>query len=413
MKNKIRKILNKLPFLYILISKTRLYFGYLFSKKTPVSGHIKRLTPSDEFEHFFGYYDKNPWNINQTKILALRAQCTWKEPAPKEEAEIVLIDLATTNVKVLDKTATWNTQQGCMLQWLGPEYKDRIIYNKLIDGHYKSVIMNVFTGDKKIISAPIYAVSSDGTTAFTLDFSRLHRLRKGYGYYNIPDYYKNEKIPDDYCIWKIDLQNNIIIPLISYKDLINFEPKSSMLNAEHKVNHIMINPSCNRIMFLHRWYESNEKHSRLITCSIDGTDWYNLSDENMVSHCWWVDNSKIFAFEHKKEGDGYYLMKDKTNQYYKYWDISEDGHPSFSHDGRYIVFDTYPDNSRRLRIRIAETDDIEGRTIRLLAVLKTGFRYQGATRCDLHPRWSWDDKMIAFDSVHEGKREMYCVYVHE
>lgn len=408
----IRKVLKKFPGLRRLISIIRLYVGYLVSSKTPVTGDIERLTPEDQFEYFFGYYDKNPWNKDQSKILALRARCTWKNPAPKEPAEIVVIDSLNRSTTVLGSTSTWNSQQGCMLQWLGPTFNERIIYNDLIDGSYRSIIMNTTDGSKSVICAPVYAVSKDGSTAFTLDFSRLHRLRKGYGYCNLPDSSKDEKVPNDYCIWKIDLCKNSLSPLIHYRDLLNFEPNESMIDAEHKVNHIMINPSCSRIMFLHRWVKNGEKYTRLITCDVDGKDWYNLSDMKMVSHCWWLDDSKIFAFERKMEGDGFYLMNDMSDQYEKYWDISEDGHPSFSHDGNYIVFDTYPDSARRLKIKVAQSNDTVGESIKVLAIVKAGFRYKNDTRCDLHPRWSWDDSMIAFDSVHEGKRGLYCVHTH-
>ena len=40
---------------------------------------------------------------------------------------------------------------------------------------------------------------------------------------------------------------------------------------------------------------------------------YLLSDDDMVSHCYWKDDEHIIAFENKHgEGTGYYLMKDKT-----------------------------------------------------------------------------------------------------
>jgi len=33
------------------------------------------------------------------------------------------------------------------------------------------------------------------------------------------------------------------------------------------------------------------------------------------------------------------------------------------------------------------------------------------SRCDLHPRWRPDGKMLAFNSVHEGSRQVYVIDV--
>jgi Tol biopolymer transport system component len=36
-------------------------------------------------------------------------------------------------------------------------------------------------------------------------------------------------------------------------------------------------------------------------------------------------------------------------------------------------------------------------------------KYDNDSRCDLHPRWSRDGQMIAFDSEFEGRRGLYTV----
>ncbi len=37
--------------------------------------------------------------------------------------------------------------------------------------------------------------------------------------------------------------------------------------------------------------------------------------------------------------------------------------------------------------------------------------FSGEIRCDLHPRWSRDDRRICFDSVHTGCRQVYIMDV--
>lgn len=151
----------------------------------------------------------------------------------------------------------------------------------------------------------------------------------------------------------------------------------------------------------------------LVTCNIDGTEIFNLSDDDMVSHCYWKNNEEIIAFENKKEsGPDYYLMKDKTNEFIHLWShISNDGHPSYSPDGKYAVTDYYPNRARVADIKNFGSDDIDGKTQKIIAKVFAPFKYDNDTRCDLHSRWRSDSKAICFDSVFENHRGLYIVEV--
>lgn len=63
-------------------------------------------------------------------------------------------------------------------------------------------LKKIKTGEERIIEQPIYTISADGEMALSLDFTRLHRLRRGYGYANIEEVTKSEKLPNATCIWK-------------------------------------------------------------------------------------------------------------------------------------------------------------------------------------------------------------------
>jgi hypothetical protein len=407
--NKINNLLINFPLLKKFVKRTYQLAMYSLSPKIKCEGNLQRVTPLDNMEYFFGYYDKSPWDATDRYMLCLRAKNTYKSVAPSEPAEIILIDVKNNNkYEVIGKTNAWNVQQGCMLQWLGPDFKERIIYNDFRDNQYCSVIYNIYTGEEKVISMPVYSVSNDGKFALTLDFSRLHRLRKGYGYSNLPDYTEKEKCPDKTCIWKIDLNTGKIIDLLKYTDFAKFEPRPEMKNAEHKVNHIMINPSGNRFMVLHRWLIGNKKYTRLVTVNTDGTNMYNLNDDDMTSHCYWKNDHEILAFAHKKnEGNGYYLFKDMTTKYKKLWtELKTDGHPSYSPDRKMVVTDTYPD-----RTRLSSVYCIRGNEIKKIARVYAPFKYDNDVRCDLHPRWNRNGDKICIDAVFEGKRQLYIIEV--
>ena len=405
--NSLKDKQNKYKEIKKIIKKIYKISMNLISPKIKAEGDIMRISPDDGMEYFFGYYDKSPWDATDRYMLSIRVKNSYKSAAPEEEAEIILFDTHNNNkYRVLGKTKSWNVQQGCMLQWLGPDYSERIIYNDYRNDEYCSVILNIRTNEEKVISMPIYTVASNGKFALSLDFSRLHRLRRGYGYSNKHDNTKDEKCPNKTCIWHIDLESGEVKELLKYTDLTKFEPRSEMKEAEHKVNHIMISPSGKRFMVLHRWFNGSRKYTRLITGNIDGTELYNLNDDDMTSHCYWKNDEEILAYARKKDtGNGYYIMEDRTNNYRKVWnELSGDGHPSYSPNGKMIVTDTYPDKARVARLYCIEDDKINN-----IAKVYAPFKYDNDVRCDLHPRWSRKGDKICFDSVFEGRRGLYIV----
>lgn len=411
----VNQFLNRMPSIKKVIKRAYQLGMYTLSPKIRSEGNIIRVSPDDpNHEYFFGYYDKSPWDATGRYMLCLKAKNTWSDVSPKETAEILLIDTQENNkVKVLAKTLAWNVQQSCMLQWVGPDYSSRILYNDFREGKYCSIILNIENGTEKVISAAVYSVSANGTFALTLDFSRLYNLRPGYGYYNEKEKTEGVALPNTTAICRVDLVSGDVTPVLKYTDFANFEPRTEMKEdgSVHKVNHIMLSPNGKRFMVLYRWFCGQRKYTRLITCNVDGKDMYILSDDDMVSHCFWKDNDHIFGFVNKKNGGtGYYLMKDKTQEFVRYWpSIDADGHPSYSPDRSMILFDTYPDRARIACVKVATGP--KDADVRTLARVFAPFKYDNDTRCDLHPRWNRDGKKVCFDSVYEGHRGLYVVEV--
>ena len=422
LEQKINYQLNKIPGVKKVIKRVYQRTMYAISPKIKSEGNITRISPDDaSHEYFFGYYDKSPWDITDRYMLCMRANDTWSDVSPKEKADILLIDsfLQETDknrVKKIAETSAWNVQQSCMLQWLGPDFSSRILFNDYRDGKYVSVIKEIASGKERVIPAPVYTVSADGKTALTLDFSRLYNLRPGYGYYNVPEKTKDVALPYATAVWKIDLESGEVTDLLTYMDFATFQPRSEMQEAGviHKVNHLMLSPSGSRCMVLYRWFVGQRKYTRLVTFnSSDGGDMYVLSDDDMVSHCFWKDDEHILAFENKKDGGpGYYFMKDKTQEYIHCWSqLSNDGHPSYSPDCSLIITDTYPDRARVAEIKLMDGTDEKKGDVKVIARVFAPFKYDNDTRCDLHPRWNHKGDTICFDSIFEGHRGLYTVNV--
>ena len=417
---KINYQLNKYPAVKKYIKRVYQLGCYAVSSKIKSEGNIVRVSPNDpNHEYFFGYYDKSPWDASMRYMICMRAKDTWSNPDPIGKADICLLNLNFDSnneryCKRIATTHTWNVQQGCMAQWLGPDFKSRILYNDMRDGKYCSVILNIDTMEERVLPMPCYTVSVDGKTALSLDFSRLHSLRLGYGYAELPEVTKGVALPDTIAIWKMHIDTGEVTELLKYTDFANFQLRPEMLEkgSVHKGNHLMLSPNGKRFMVLYRWFCGQRKYTRLVTCNVDGTGMFVLSDDDMVSHCYWKNDEEIIAFERKKEwSPGYYLMKDKTQEWQHLWgQLSNDGHPSYCPtDSSLVVTDSYPNRARVADIKLLRDTDSDAKDMKVIARVFAPFKYDNDTRCDLHPRWRQDGKAVCFDSIFEGHRGLYIV----
>ena len=86
-----------------------------------------------------------------------------------------------------------------------------------------------------------------------------------------------------------------------------------------------------------------------------------------------------------------------------------DGHCIYSPDGNFITGDGYWDRNHNRHWKIVRLADEEIRDIGDFFVPPA---YRNIyCRCDLHPRWRSDGRQLAFNSVHEGSRQIYLIDV--
>ncbi len=431
-------------------------------KKQKTKNKIKRIFPREEGKHyFFGYYDKSPWSKDEKHILGLRVDFIDKNPSPKDKEDILLKNTETGKTEKISETNAWCWQQGCMLQWLGPEFNSEIIFNDFDNKKNKFVsrIINIKTKKEKKIDFPVYAVSPDGKKALSLNFSRIYDVRKSYGYSHKKDINKKEKYPEKDGIYLINLEKNTSKQIISLKKLSNYKPLSSMNNGKHWVDHIGISPDGKRACFFHRWYVNNELfHTRLFTIDLDGKNLFMFPDSGFYSHFFWKNNNELFGFcsQSEKFGNirnnsknkksryllkkmisvyrkitpkfikkrilpiGYFILKDKTKKSLKLNKVNnEDGHGTWFNN-RYLITDTYPDKKHYRRLIFYDLKKSKRKMIGKFYTIpdkkyikKENYNNYDTCglRCDLHPRWDKKGEKICFDSVHEGFREIYEIFL--
>ncbi|SFM09208.1 hypothetical protein [Halanaerobium salsuginis] len=359
--------------------------------------------------YFYGFHDKIPWSKANNKLLAHK---------PLIENRIVkkgdLVEIGYfygdnyTEFKNLETSKSWNWQQGSMLQWL--DKSENIIYNDWNGKKNIARIIDTNGNQIKELESPIGATSSDGKYALGYSFERLNVGMFGYGYPFENDSFRDENIPRESGLKLIDIKNNDYEFLFSVKDIFDLETSENMENAYHFFTHCLFSPNDNKFLFLHRWYRSGERlKTRLISYNINKKKLFIFPTNDMVSHFTWIDNNRVFAYANtKKNGDGYYIFQDKSNEYeYINNDIySSDGHPQYCKKNDLIVTDTYPD---RFRIQELSVFDLNKNRKEIIAKLKSPLNYKEQIRCDLHPRWDRKGTQICFDSAHLGKRSLCTI----
>ncbi|MBP7051045.1 MAG: hypothetical protein KBE65_08530 [Phycisphaerae bacterium] len=363
---------------------------------------------------WFGYYDKTPFSGDDNKILAMAMtyRKDWSKRAASFPVKVGWFDWSSVvsgraEFHQFGETATWSWQQGCMLQWFPKDLDRLVLYNRLVEGKYGCVIQCVFTRDVvKSYDLPIYAIDPAGRWGVTLNFSRLERLRPGYGYANLPDETAAEACPDGDGIWQVDLETGSHELLLSLRQVADFRPLPSMAGVPHYINHLLFSPNGKRIVFLHLWIPEGGRRNRLMLYDFADGSLHVLDDAAMASHFNWLADDRLICFRYPHEGSrGYYVYTVSSDHAVQCTPMhtmpSEDGHPSLSPCGERLVTDAYPD---RLGDQALYVYSVRQKVLGEVGRFFSPFRYQGPQRCDLHPRWDRAAGRVCFDSALRRKR---------
>ena len=363
--------------------------------------------------HWFGYYDMPCWDSSGRYLLSLEVPFQDRPPVADDVATVGMTDLVTDEYVRLTQTRAFNWQQGAMMHWLPSEPGRKIIFNDRAEGRFVSVMMDVFSGERRVLGPATSDVGQAGELALGLNFARIAETRPGYGYAGLSDPYADELYPAGDGVSVLDLATGREWLAVSMRDVYGLVGRpAEMASAKMWFNHTLLNPGETRFAFLVRWRATGESSWRtlMFTANPDGSRLRLLLGEGMVSHFDWRNDAEILAWTRSGDGgDHFYLVNDLTGEYRIVGPelLTQDGHCSYSHNGKWILTDTYPDldtHRRTLKIYVPSEDRevIIGRYL-------SPPPFVGEIRCDLHPRWSRDDRQICFDSVHEGHRQVYIV----
>lgn len=360
--------------------------------------------------HFFGYYDKLQLDPSGRYLLGLAVNFVERPPTAADAAVVGMVDLEGQYRWIeIGKTCAWCWQQGCMLQWV-PGQALTVVYNDRKQSNFVAVIQNLRTGAGRVLPRPIYALSPDGRTAVSLNFSRLARCRPGYGYVGGADPQIGLPAPTGDGIWRMDIESGKVEQIVSLAQLVQHQRRAEFDGVHHWVNHLQFNADGSRLAFVHRWGDANNFSTRLYTVGINGAELY-LLNYNPTSHYAWRDRKHLLAWAYRPErGWHFYLFRDLTQdaEIVAPGLLDCDGHCSFSPDRQWILTDTYPDERGERSLFLYQI-----RTNRRITIGRfySPAALQGELRCDLHPRWIKNGQAVCVDSAHDGSRQMYVLDV--
>ncbi len=410
---------------------------------------VERVTNIND-QYFFGYYDMSPESPDGTKVLVNKPRFIDHMPMVDDELEIGYIDLTAKSFNKIAETHAWNFQEGCRLQWLSDDF---ILFNDRGHTDGKSIKSYKYcVSSKKIVdeySLPIYSVSIKRQIALSYNF-----FNNRYNYAHASEEEKTDEKKDG--IFLLDLKNGETKLVCSLDKLMKL---ANSYNTKNWVEHCVLSPEGDKFFFFHRWNLANGGFATKffvgdfkgnIECLLDNafcshsgwrgnnqiSAWGRLpSKVNSVQNTSQIRESKFYkvalriyhrfvksqAIRQKITNDSYIMFDLEKHSAKKIsnMDIIQDGHCTWDNTGRFMLTDTYADNEklRNLLILDYQTNQLYrlGRfyTYPFKNPLLEKEWTEPGIQCDLHPKWSFSQNHVYFDSVYEGKRQLYRVDVRK
>jgi hypothetical protein len=379
---------------------------------------VRAITKGPKF-HWFGYYDKRQFDPESQYVLGMEVDFEHRSPRPDDVIKVGMVDLANEDRWIeLGESRSWCWQQGCMLQWM-PGRAEEILFNDRQDDRFVCRILNVRSGKRRTIPTAIYALSPDGESAVAADFRRIQDMRPGYGYPGLPDPNRDNLAPVESGVFRVALESGQQELILSLADVAKIPYVGGDLSkAKHYFNHLLVSPSGERFIFLHRWRMAGMRSfgTRMFTAKMDGSDLRVVDHSGHTSHFIWRDPEHILAWtRHSSHGNAFYLFEDKAGgavDVVGKGAMPVNGHCSYLPGNEWILNDTYPQGKERVQIPYLFHVK-SGRRVDL-GRFHLPSAYRGEWRCDTHPRFSPDGRSVVIDSPHEGGgRQMHLIDIRE
>ena len=345
---------------------------------------------------FVGYYDLPNISPNGKYMFYLTVP---RYASPKfSKATINIYNIHTKVSKAVGQTSAWCWQQGSRVRWL-PKSNSKLLYNDYLKGKYISRILDIESGEVSDFSSmAIYDASFTEAVGLSLNFHRLQFLRPGYGYSKGKDITKKNFAPQNDGIFFVDLKKQKTKLIYSLSELASQVQSNS--NDFHYINHISVSPNGKRFIFFHLWTKNflDMWNMRMLVTDIDGNNFMEVENKDIISHYSWIDSNKIMATKVVNKEHCYILydLMTGSKQIIQNDQLINDGHPTFFQNGKQFISDTYPlDNCIQT---LFLSDIISNAYVPILEAFSDPRLYI-EKRCDMHPRLEKEHNIINLDST--------------
>ncbi len=360
--------------------------------------------------HFFGYYAICPWDATGKYLACMESEFGDREVAQGDVASVCIVDADSGELRRIAETSAWNFQQGALVHWVGA--RPEIVYNDLVEGALKAVVLNVETRERRVLTRPVTSVSRDGRWAACISFGRLNRTRPGYGYPGVEDPFADDPHPKADGLWRMDMATGECTLIASLDAVYEVNPPPAQY-AEKPLwmNLLIVSPDGGHVAFLSRYYREKGWATSLFTVAEDGSDL-----RCVVPYAWggshfdWADEARVIIttrLHGKRWGHVLFTNGAEDHRLLAPEVIGHDGHCTVSPDGRWMATDSYPRG--RERMQYLYLLDMRTENVAPVGRFHEPETFRDQFRCDLHPRWSRDSRRLCIDSTHGGTRQVYIV----
>ncbi len=410
------------------------------------SVEITHSTPLN-FDHSVGFHDVRPFNKYKNNLVLLHRyplnNIGFKSKI-NLPIEICIWDISKKKIDKIDQTDAWSWEQGSRLQWIN---ENELIYNIKNGNNLSSCIYNIKSKKKKILENTVYSINHN-YNYLHINFERLWKLWRSYGYKNSGNLNEYNKEPEDDGIFICDFNNNKKL-LLSIKDAVKLCGLVG-LNKDFFLCHPTFNPSGNKFVSLLRFFNDTGALISYFICTDIKTNKSQVLAREKVSHFEWIQDEKIVvwsrninqnlaklrlnsfiekniiskiklvlnfatkSFKSKILSTSYHLIDLKNLKKITKLSkdlLNEDGHPQISPNKRFLITDTYANNHKYQKLLLY---DLKKNEVYVLGEFRLdNYLTNVNLKYDLHPRWDNTGNLICIDSSHEGSRQTYILNIEK